>query len=322
SYYVDNSDSIARVVTSGGSHVQVYQVLTSPSPALNLVAQSSTLVGSSSGFFTTVSSNGASNAVIWALSRPASSSAPVYLYAFNPDSGSTLKPIYKLSAGTWPYTTGRSNLVPVVADGEVFVASYQNLNIFGLTKAVTHTTFSSGANPANYGQSVTLTAQVTSASSGTPTGTVTFKNGIKTLGTVTLSGGTAVLSTTALPLGSNFLTATYNGDSSNSDSQTTLTETVNPATIMLSLSSSPNPSLAGKLVKFTATLTSNGGLPKEQHVTFSYNRMQLGTASISAAGTASFSTKTLPDGTDTVTATYAGNADYSAASGSAQQTVN
>jgi hypothetical protein len=322
SYYVDPSDSIPRVVTSGGSRVQVYQVLTSPSPSLNLAAQSTGLIGAGSGFFTTISSNGASNAVIWALSRPASGGTPVHLYAFNPDSGSTLKPIYNQSAGTWPYTTGRSNLVPVVANGEVFVASYKQLSIFGLTKAVTYTTMSSGTTPANYGQSVALTAQVTSAGSGTPTGSVTFKDGSKTLGTATLSGGTAALSTTGLSLGSNSLTATYNGDSSNSGSQGALGETVNPAAITLTLSSSPNPSQSGKLVKFTATLTSNGSLPRGQHVIFSYNGTQLGTATVSAAGTASFSTRTLPVGMDTVTATYSGNADYSAASGSAQQTVN
>ena len=140
SYYVDSSDSIPRVVTSGGSRVEVYQVLISPSPSLNRVAQSTVLAGRGSGFFTTISSNGASNAVIWALSRPVSASAPVQLYAFNPDSGSTLKPIYNQPAGAWPYPSGRSNLVPVVANGEVFVASYKQLNIFGLTKAVTHTT--------------------------------------------------------------------------------------------------------------------------------------------------------------------------------------
>jgi hypothetical protein len=101
-----------------------------------------------------------------------------------------------------------------------------------------------------------------------------------------------------------------------------LTETVNPATITLTLSSSPNPSKSGKLVTFTATLTSNGGLPKGQPVTFTYNGTVLKTADVTAKGTATFSTKTLPVGTDTVTATYSGNADYSAASGSVQQTVN
>ena len=133
SYYVDPSDGLPRVVASGGSNVQVYQVLTSPSPSLNLVAQSTNVGNTGSGFFTTISSNGAANPIVWALSRPGrKGTGNVHLYAFNPDSASTLHPIYNESAGYWPYVTGNSNLVPVVANGEVFVASYKQLNIFGL----------------------------------------------------------------------------------------------------------------------------------------------------------------------------------------------
>jgi hypothetical protein len=325
SYYVDPSDLIPRVVTSGGTNVQIYQVLTSPSPSLNQVSQSTNVPNGSNGggFFTSVSSNGTSNAIIWALSRSGSTATGnVRLFAFNPDSGSTLQPIYNQPAGTWRFPTGNSNLVPVVASGQVFVASYKQLNIFGLTRAVTQTSLISEANPTSYGQTVVLTAQVTSAGNATPTGTITFKNGSKTLGTATLSGGSASLSTTALPVGTNSLSATYNGDSSNSGSKGALVVTVDPATITLTLASTPNPSLPRRMVKFTATLTSNGSLPKGKPVAFSYNGTPLGTGTVSPAGTASFSTNALPVGTDTVTATFSGNADYSAASSSVQQTVN
>jgi len=325
SYYVDPSDSIPRVVSSGGTNVQVYQVLTSPQPSLNQVSQSTTVPNGANGggFFTSISSNGTSNAIIWALSRSSSSaSGNVHLFAFNPDSGSTLQPIYNESAATWQYPTGNSNLVPVVANGEVFVASYKLLNIFGLTGLGTTTTLSSSANPANYGQSVTLTAQVVSQGGGTPTGTVTFRNGKRLLGTVALSGGVAILATAKLPVGSSSLTAKYNGDSNNGKSQATMTQQVVQATVSITLASTPNPSQAGNRVKFTASVTSNGGLPKTQRVTFSYNNSSLGTAAITAAGTATFYTKALPAGTDTVTATYAGNTNYSAASGSVSQTVN
>lgn len=325
SYYVDPSDSIARVVSSGGSKVKVYQVLTlSSSPSLNLVSHSTIVPSPGSGFFTSVSSNGASNAVIWALSRPKPSSpGNIYLYAFNPDSGLTLHPIYNESAGYWQYPSGNSNLVPVVANGEVFVASYQELNIFGLTKFFTQTTLSSSESPANYGQAVTLTAPVTSQGNVMPTGTVTFWNGKSNLGSAILSGGTASLSTSKLSLGANSVTAEYNGDSANSMSLSpVLSQQVVPATISLTLTSSPNPSRSGKTVKFIATLTSNGGLPTGQPVTFSYNGSQIGTTNVTAEGTATFSTKTLPVGTDAVTATYAGSADYTGASGTLEQGVN
>ena len=35
-------------------------------------------------------------------------------------------------AGTWPNVGGNSNTVPVVANGKVYVASYEQLSIFGL----------------------------------------------------------------------------------------------------------------------------------------------------------------------------------------------
>jgi hypothetical protein len=327
SYYVDPSGSSPRVVTSGGSIMQVYQVITSPLPALNLVAQSTSLFGTQqdAGFFTTISSNGTSNAVIWALARPLGvSSNAVRLYAFNPDSGSTLKPIYTSSAGTWPNLNGNANLVPVVANGEVFVASYKQLDIFGLIKAITTTTLSSSVNPSSYGQDVTLTAEVTTNGTVAPSGTVTFRNGTKTLGTESVnSGGVATFSTSTLSLGSNSLTAEYNGDPSNGQSESAVfTQVVNQSAITLTLTSSPNPSNSGKSVKFTATLNSTGSLPRGQQVTFSYDGTQLGTAKISAGGTASLSIKTLPVGSDVVTATYTGDEDYSSASGSVTQTVN
>jgi hypothetical protein len=73
------------------------------------------------------------------LAHPPNSSvlSPVYLYAFNPDAttGSTMTQLFKGVGGVWPNVTGNSNLVPVVANGEVFVASNKELQIFGLRTA-------------------------------------------------------------------------------------------------------------------------------------------------------------------------------------------
>ena len=52
-----------------------------------------------------------------------------------------------------------------------------------------------------------------SPGTGTPTGTVTFKDGSTTLGSpVALSGGTATISTSQLAVGSHSITAVYGGD--------------------------------------------------------------------------------------------------------------
>ncbi len=88
SYFVDPRDGIGRVVASGGLNVTVYKVQTSSTSSLVKASQSPSL-GSTvqdPGFFTTISSNGNSNPIIWALSRPAGTSGnPIYLYAFDPE---------------------------------------------------------------------------------------------------------------------------------------------------------------------------------------------------------------------------------------------
>jgi hypothetical protein len=136
SYYVDPTDGAGRVVSSGNSSVELWEVQTTPNVGLAQVATSGSVGGvQDPGFFTTVSSNGTASPIIWALSRPQNyTKTPIYLYAFNPDGGKKekLKRLYKAIAGAWPNLGGNSNLVPVVANGQVFVASNKQLQIFGL----------------------------------------------------------------------------------------------------------------------------------------------------------------------------------------------
>jgi hypothetical protein len=79
-------------------------------------------------------------------------------------------------------------------------------------QSVTHLT----ANPstATQGQSVQLCATVRGAVSGTgtPTGTVTFKDGGSTLSSGTLAGGEICISIDTLSLGTHSITASYGGD--------------------------------------------------------------------------------------------------------------
>jgi autotransporter-associated beta strand protein len=74
------------------------------------------------------------------------------------------------------------------------------------------TSVSPSANPATYGDTVTLTASATGAGP-TPTGTVTFKEGATTLGAQILDGaGSAILSTNGFSAGSHSITVVYSGD--------------------------------------------------------------------------------------------------------------
>jgi hypothetical protein len=126
-----------RIVSSGGSNVTVWKVQTSPSFTITNEASSPGLsTGQFPGFLTSVSSDGDDDAIIWAVSRPINiSPANVLLYAFDAHptgGGHTLTQLFSGVAGTWPNTGGDANIVPVVANGRVFVASNKQLSIFGL----------------------------------------------------------------------------------------------------------------------------------------------------------------------------------------------
>jgi hypothetical protein len=140
SYFLDPSDGAARVVSSGGKGIGVWKLLTSPTPKLAVVARSAAIAtGQNGGFFTSVSSNGNSNPIIWALSRPLSQgSTGILLYAFNPESGSTMTQLFRSQAGAWPNFFGDSNQLPVVANGKVYVATNKQLQIFGLMATKPH----------------------------------------------------------------------------------------------------------------------------------------------------------------------------------------
>jgi hypothetical protein len=126
------SDGIGRVVLSTGASVQVYQIQTTPSVALINPVKAALVTGQDGGFFTSVSSRNlvAGTAVVWAVTRPVSPNpGTIQLVAISPATGATL---LRTPAGTWPNNGANANLVPTVANGHVYVASYKNLSIFGL----------------------------------------------------------------------------------------------------------------------------------------------------------------------------------------------
>jgi uncharacterized delta-60 repeat protein len=92
------------------------------------------------------------------------------------------------------------------------------------------TSLTSSLNPSTFGVAVTFTATVNSTG-GTPTGTVTFKDGVNTLGTGTLSSGKAIFHTSTLAAGTHSITAAYGGTTSfASSTSAVLTQTVNQPT--------------------------------------------------------------------------------------------
>ncbi|HWA88861.1 MAG TPA: hypothetical protein VG889_02425 [Rhizomicrobium sp.] len=135
SYYV-GSDGKSRIVTSGGNSLVTFTLKASGTPKLTLDKN----VGSVEegvffpGFFTSVSSNGtkAGTAVIWAVGRPTDfDEEALKLHAFDPEQG---KEIFATTTGYWTNSWGDDNIVPVAANGKVYVATVQSLAIYGLKK--------------------------------------------------------------------------------------------------------------------------------------------------------------------------------------------
>jgi hypothetical protein len=186
--------------------------------------------------------------------------------------------------------------------------------VLTVTLAPTATKVVTSKTPAPFGHLVTFTAAVTS-SYGSPAGTVTFLDGSSVIGNGTISSGNAVFTTSTLGLGTHSIKAVYAGAGNFAAStSTSISQVVTQATTATALSSSANPSVFGANVTFTATVTSNGGVPIGA-VTLKLGTAILGTRTLSG-GHAAFSTSALTVGSHNLTATYAGNADYTA-SGSA-----
>lgn len=163
-------------------------------------------------------------------------------------------------------------------------------------------TVTSQPKPSVFGQSVTITAQVSPASAS---GTVTFADGNTTLGTVNLNNGAATITTSALAVGSHTLTATYNGDSSFNSATGQTSQTVNLAPSTTTLSTvNPNPAAVGATVTLIASVTPTGATGT---VTFFDGTTQLGAPVNVNNGSAGITISTFTAGTHSLTAAYSGD---------------
>ena len=139
-----------------------------------------------------------------------------------------------------------------------------------------------------------------------------------------LSGGLAGFTTSALPRGVNSITAVYGGDSNFGGSTSKgVKQVVKKAPTSTRVSSSTNPSIYGQAVTFTAVVTSGLGAPPDgETVLFKQGSTVLGTGTLSG-GSASFTTSTLPVGTNYIKAVYGGDSNFAGSTSKAlAQVVN
>ncbi|HEX4155828.1 MAG TPA: Ig-like domain repeat protein [Acidobacteriaceae bacterium] len=205
-------------------------------------------------------------------------------------------------------------------DSDNAAASSATISVV-IQQAPTATALGLSANPATFGQPVTLTASVVSDSPSL-TGTVTFFDGSASLGSaMLLTNGTATLTTSVLSFGTHSLTASYSGDGQHeaSTSVAVSERVVEPATA--TLVSSLNPAVSGVDVSFTATIVASGNETPTGTVLFRDGGTTLGTAAVDGAGAAVLHDSTLAVGSHIITVSYAGDANVAAASASLTETI-
>jgi YVTN family beta-propeller protein len=258
------------------------------------------------------------------------------------------------SDGRWVYVTQpESNQITVLdAQTSAISATFRVTNPSGVSFASataptqpTATTITSSPQPSINGQTVQFTATVSSNGAPVTTGNLTFRVGgtacsdaTTFAGPVSLdASGKATASRTFNASGSPFVVrACYEGTTGSPQflaSEGAVTQTVNPAPTATVITSSPQPSVTGQSVQFTATVTSGaspvtigqltfrlGGTACLDAVTFS------GPASLDASGKATASRAFNASGSPfTVRACYDGTtsgSQFQSSQGAVTQTVN
>ncbi|MEV6318559.1 Ig-like domain-containing protein [Streptomyces sp. NPDC051776] len=196
-----------------------------------------------------------------------------------------------------------------------------------VVRAATTTTVTSNPDPSTFGQTVTYTATVASnvPAAGTPTGTVTFLFDGASPVTAPLVGGVATVTNSGLGTGPHTVTANYGGASDFAASSATDTQTVNRAATTTTVVSSPDPSLPGRVVTFTATVTPTPpatGTPTGT-VTFVIGGSGGGTFTAALVnGVAKVTNQGLSIGAHAITTTYNGNAQFAPSTGTDTHTVS
>lgn len=196
-----------------------------------------------------------------------------------------------------------------------------------LTQAIagnvtTSTDLVSSTNRSTFEEIVTFTASVASSSGGTPTGSVTFKDGTTAIATVALPTGTtwvtlncgASQACATLATGTHSITAAYSGDANFAGSTSSaVSQSVEKATTTTVLATS-NPSIGfGGVLTLTASVSANTTAVPTGAVTFMEGTTVLGSGNLSSGWT-TLNISTLPAGTHSITAIYAGDGNFSGSS--------
>jgi hypothetical protein len=221
------------------------------------------------------------------------------------------------------YLYVRLNYNPGIGGGNGIIVD--DISVQLSTDTPTTNLVTSSSSTSVYGQPVVLTDTITPAPSG---GTVQFyDNGVALGSQVAVVGGLVKLTNSAFAVGSHPITATYSGATGylGSSSASTLTQAVNQASTTSAVASSKNPANVGDVVYYTNIVTATApgaGIPSG-----SVNFIKNGTNGIGTAalinGVAVLNAGTnYTAGSFTITASYAGDANFTGSTNSLTQVVN
>jgi hypothetical protein len=173
-------------------------------------------------------------------------------------------------------------------------------------------------NPANFGQSVTITGSITGTNPANPAPTGTFTLTDNSVRFATTNSASSFSMLQVFAPGSHVITLSYSGDSQYSPASKSVTLVVYPAATTTALQSSINPSLPGQSVTFTAVVSS--GLGAQYASTLTSGTVTLSglpgspivlslptTPTGSVYTSVSYTTSALPSGIYNATATFSGN---------------
>jgi hypothetical protein len=260
--------------------------------------------------------------------QAAGAPAPLGTVAFV--EGETTLAVANLKNGIATYSTtvlgsGKHAVTAVYSGDSYFASSSSGPLTQTVAKASTEVVLTSGMNPAPFGSTATLKANVKALApgSGTPAGTVTFRQGETVLATVQMSGASAAYSLKTLPPGEHTITATYSGDANNEASKSApLTQTVVKATTATTLTSTLDPAPYGSSATLKATVKAvapGTGTPTGTAI-FREGETVLAAVPLSS-GIAKYALKGTPPGEYPITVSYSGDGSFEPSSGEIIQTV-
>jgi hypothetical protein len=232
-------------------------------------------------------------------------------------SGNAFVSVSTLSVGSHPVSADFTS-----SDANVFASSGSLGGGQVVNAADTSTAVSSSVNPSEFGGGVTFTSSTTVSSpgSGTPGGTVQFHDNGANLGPPQNVGGSgeASISTSSLSVGSHSISASFtSGDASFNDSAGSTNQTVNRAATVLSYDGAVTAdfddpaALSARLTRASGSSAVAG-----QSVTLSMGAESCSAETDPTGEAACTITPSEPAGPQTVTAVFAGDANYQQSSDS------